>query len=135
MNVINFSFSKMEKCSVKRRSKRRLTRKADAPSPDDISLPKRPFSIVLENCDYLSSVQSKVSAEKTQSQVTESEQVEEQTETVDVVEVAEDVAASDEGSSGKKRKQYLPLLHNNHTWHRNKGINNEETVYYDCGGK
>lgn len=35
----------------------------------------------------------------------------------------------------KKRKAYEPLLHDNHIWHRNKSLNNDETIYYDCAAK
>lgn len=35
----------------------------------------------------------------------------------------------------KKRKAYEPLMHDNHIWHRNKSLNNDETIYYDCAAK
>lgn len=50
--------------------------------------------------------------------------------------VGDEAAATATAASGvKNRKQYMPLLHENHTWHRNKGLNDDATIYYDCSGK
>lgn len=73
-------------------------------------------------------------------QIGEGAQVDEPTEAVEDGQIGEGSQVDEavevgEGSSAKKRKQHMSLLHNNHTWHRNKGLNDDATVYYDCAGK